>query len=236
MLDLFQQSFHLYGLMIGLGVVVALEVSLRLARIRYISEKLVRGLFWWVIGFGVLGARIYHVVDYWGRFYRDDLIQVLYVWNGGLGIWGGVLGGVVGLIIYYWIKKPGKLIDLFDVAFAGLPLAQTIGRLGNFFNQELYGKETDLPWGLLINGKNYHPLFAYEGVLNLILFGVLWKLRNRQSGTITGGYLVGYGLIRLALEGLRPEEIIWKIGGIPMAIIWSMGAIFLGGMVICRRR
>jgi phosphatidylglycerol:prolipoprotein diacylglycerol transferase len=236
MINLFGLNFHLYGLFVGVGMVVALDISERLAKIRQIDKKEVRRLFWWVVLLGVIGARIYHVVDYWERIYSKNLIEVFYVWNGGLGIWGGMFGGIIGLLVFQYFRKMNNLFNWLDIGFVGLPLAQTIGRLGNYFNQELYGKETFLPWGIIINNRRYHPLFAYEGLLTLILFGFLWKLRFKKSGIISGVYLVGYGLIRFFLEWLRPDEIVWRVGGIPMAAIWSLGAIIIGGVIIWKRK
>jgi len=122
-------------------------------------------------------------------------------------------------------------------------LGQAIGRLGSFFNQELYGRATNLPWGIRIVDKlgKFHPLFAYEAILNIGLFVILVRLAKfdkfvRRAGLITGAYLIGYGLIRLALEPLRPDEVVWKLAGLPTASLISLGAIVIGIFFIWRRR
>lgn len=238
-------TFNLYGLMIGLGVLAALRVSEWLADKRKVDKKLIEKAFWWVLVGGIVGARLYHVIDLWDKLYRSDPIQIIKVWNGGLGIWGAIIGGVTMLLGYYVIRlrKKMNLFNLLDVAFVGLPLGQAIGRLGNFFNQELYGRVTNLPWGIPVEGQlgKFHPLFAYEAISNLILFGVLVKLVRldkfeKRSGLVTGIYLIGYGVIRFALEPLRPESIVWKIGGVPTASLISVLAVALGLVFIWRRR
>ena len=239
-------SFHWYGFLIGLGILGAFQVSLKFAKTRGIKEKVVEKMAWWVIIGGLIGARIYHVVDLWNKVYKLNPVSSLYIWNGGLGIWGGILGGLVGLIANFKFqisnfKTKVKLLDLMDVAVIGVPLGQAIGRLGNWVNGELYG-------------KNGEPLFAWEAGLNLLLFLILWRVgklsgsTSEQSpkatvsdekpfaGKITGAYLIGYGLIRILLENFRPEEIIWRWYGIPMAIIMGVISLLVGGLVWKGRR
>lgn len=222
MFEILGITFHWYGLLIGLGVVTAIEIVL------YRSEKSERenleNAIWWVILAGIIGARLYHVIDFWGRYYSTNIIKILYFWEGGLGIWGAIACGVLGLSIYCYFNKL-KFWKYLDVMVIGVPLAQAIGRMGNYVNGELWG-------------KNGEPLFAYEGLLNLVLFGVLWKVstKKHKSGTLSGIYLIGYGVIRTLLENLRPDGTIWKLGGVPMAIIFSAVAILVGGYLIFRKR
>lgn len=259
MINLFGLTFRLYGLLIGIGIYAAYQCSLWLARQKNIKEKIIKDIFWWTVIMGIVGARIYHVIDYWRQYYSLYPIKVFYVWEGGLGIWGGILGGMLGLLIYFAVTSfightPGEdyrlprvcqpsLFDLLDVAFFGLPLAQAIGRWGNYFNDEL-------------QGRNGEPLFLYESVLDLILFLILFSIhdphtqgmhthtpgvsgytpgkpsyRNEKQGTIAGVYLIGYGLIRFLLEPMRAENMIWKIGGFPAASLFSIGAI-ISGMIL----
>jgi phosphatidylglycerol:prolipoprotein diacylglycerol transferase len=222
MLNLFGISFYGYGLLIGLGIWVAIEIAL--ANSGKINKEILEKACYWSVISGVIGARLYHVVDYWGRYYSTNLIKILFFWEGGLGIWGAIGGGALGLLIFCYLNKL-RFIKMADILVVGIPLAQTIGRLGNFINGELYG-------------KNGEPLFAYEGGLNLILFLILWKVSRRQNrvGVISGMYFVGYGVIRILLENMRPTETIWKIGGVPTAIVFSVVAILLGGFLIFRKR
>jgi phosphatidylglycerol:prolipoprotein diacylglycerol transferase len=126
------------------------------------------------------------------------------------------------LLVFCHFNK-SKFVDYLDNLIVGVPLAQAIGRVGNYVNGELIG-------------KNGEPLFAYEGILNLTLFVVLWKtsLKKNNRGILSGIYLIGYGVIRILLENLRPENEIWKLGGVPMAIIFGLIAISTGGYLIFR--
>ncbi len=236
-------QFRVYGLLVGLGIAAAWEASLRLARRRGVGEKIVNDLAGWVILGGIIGARLYHVIDYWQRYYANNPIKVLFVWEGGLGIWGAVLGGLLTLVIYEWRYKKqikGDWLGLSDLILFGVPLGQAIGRWGNFVNNELYGRPTSLPWGIKVPGieGRVHPLFLYESVLDLLLFGgLVWLVKKKvKKGVISGGYLIGYGLIRLILEGMRPDGVVWKWQGVAVAQIVAMVAILTGVCLVSRRK
>lgn len=182
--------------------------------------------FWnavtWILLGALVGARVWHVVTDW-HLYTDVPIEALYVWNGGLSIIGafvGVFGGAV--IAVKKSKKKIQLLDLLDVVAIGLPFGQAIGRLGNWFNQELYGLPTQLPWKLYIDPQHrlagyelqeyYHPLFAYELLVMLIVGAMLWLFSKTNSffkvgtGMISLLYLASYGWIRFFLEFLRLDK------------------------------
>lgn len=215
MIEFWGLKIHLYGLLVGLGAWLALEIALWRQKNLKIKKQ-IEGAFWWVVLGGVVGARIYHVIDFWTRYYALQPIKVIYFWEGGLGIWGAICGAIGSIYLYSRVKKI-SFITLLDNLIVGAPLAQAIGRIGNRVNGELFG-------------KNGEPLFAYEAVLNLILFGFLWKWSRKQSkpGVLTGIYLTGYGVIRVLLEGLRPQEIIWRVAGIPVAIIFGVVSVIIG--------
>lgn len=220
-LTIFGLTFNLYGLILGLSILAAFQASLWLAKVRGMDKRIIEGAFWWVVSGGIIGARVYHVIDRWQEIYSLNPQSVFYVWNGGLGIWGAIIGGVLALAAY---ARTQNFFSLADVVFFGLPLGQAIGRWGNFFNNEIVG-------------KNGEPLFLYESVLNLVLFGILVKLVRldkfeRKTGMIAGVYLIGYGTIRAVLEPLRPESIVWKIGGLPTAVIFSATAVIIGGLIL----
>ena len=187
-------TFHLYGLLIGLGILVGSLVASKVSKVKLdeVFDALV-----WVMVFGLAGARLYHVVDLWS-YYSVHLNEIVMVWKGGMGIFGGILGGMVGGIRplkiakimkskgyspLTAIKKSGYL-KMLDVGAIGLPVGQAIGRWGNYFNQELYGKPTDLPWGIFIRPENrllsvieferFHPLFLYESLWSVLGFLVVW--------------------------------------------------------------
>ncbi len=227
---MFGITFHPYGLVIGLGIFAALEASVRLAKARGIDQKIIEKLFWWVVISGVIGARLYHVIDKWQTIYSLNPISVFFVWNGGLGIWGAIIGGIIALIAFIKTQKlknsrTRNLIELLDIGTFGLPLGQAIGRWGNFFNNEIVG-------------RNGEPLFLYESILNLVLFVILILVakKTKRAGRVVGVYLIGYGFIRFVLEPLRPDAIVWKISGIPTAMIFSAIAIVSGTYFIWRRR
>jgi len=225
MINVLGITFHLYGLIIGIAVILAFEVSRKLAIKRDVNERFVEGAFYWTVSLGLLGARLYHVLDYWERYYSKFPIRVFYIWEGGLAIWGAVVGGFIGLWIFWRLKN--KRVDfwgLTDIGVVGLPLAQAIGRLGNLTNGELYGKDGQ-------------PLFAYEGVLNLLLFALLWKISaGKKTGILTGVYLVGYGAIRIVLENFRSEKDVWRVAGAPMAMIFGVIAVMTGLCLISRKQ
>ncbi len=225
MINILGINFHLYGLILGAAMILAYEISSRAARVKKISEEIVGRAFFWTILFGLIGARLYHVVDLWGDYYSVYPERIFYLWEGGLAIWGAVAGGIFGLWIFLkFYKEKVSLLELTDLGVLGLPAAQALGRLGNWVNGELYG-------------RNGEPLFVYEGVLNLILFGILWKIGlKKKPGALTGAYLIGYGVIRMVLENLREEEVIWRLGNVPTAVIFSLVAIIIGAGLIWRKR
>ena len=232
MIEILGIKVHLYGLMIGIGVWLATEVALRRAKNQKEVAVLMAVLPAAVLG-GVAGARLYHVIDFWSRYYQLNPVKIFYFWEGGLGIWGAIVGSMFSVYIFCLIKKI-NFMAILDSLIVGGPLAQAVGRLGNWVNGELYG-------------KNGEPLFAYEAGLNLILFGLLIYLSRpacrqagcheaRNDGRISGVYLLGYGLIRIFLENLRPQEIIWKVNEVPMAMIWGGVAVAIGSWLVWRKR
>ena len=169
-------GFHWYGLIIGIGVLAAIQASTWLARRRKIDEEVLWKAAWWALAGGLIGARLYHVLDLWTEIYALDPISSLYIWNGGLGIIGGLIGGFIGLWLYKrFMNYDLRFMNLLDLVFFGLPIGQAIGRLGNWINQEVYGLPTNLPWGIYIDNKSgrFHPLFAYEAFWMLLGFALM---------------------------------------------------------------
>lgn len=216
--------FHLYGLLIGVGITSGIFVIQKQTIHFKKDPNIIEESLLWIAIPAVVGARAYHVVTDWQLYANGPLIDILKVWNGGLGFFGALLGGLLGLIAFAHFSSVKKFsifhfpfsffFLLLDLLSFGVPLAQAIGRLGNYFNQELYGLPTHLPWGIVINGEKYHPLFAYEAVLNLIVFGILnwlgWKQKLKLGkGQYACLYLACYGLIRFWLEFLRTQTARW---------------------------
>lgn len=209
-------------------------------------------LFWILIG-GILGARLWHVLlpskssGITLQYYLQNPSQILAVWNGGLGIPGGVIGGLFGGWLY--CKKNGfKLARFADSIAPGLALGQAIGRLGNYFNQELYGAPTDLPWALTIDPDNrvrgfenqatYHPLFLYEMIYNLINMALLLWIDRKfekklKDGDIFLCYLVIYPVGRFLLEFLRLDTAM--VGGLNMnQLIMAVTALAAASALVIR--
>jgi phosphatidylglycerol---prolipoprotein diacylglyceryl transferase len=213
-------SLNAYGLMIALGVVAAVWLFGRRLEERHIGTREdANAIAVWGVVAGVIGARIYHVATDW-QLFEGDWWRVFAIWQGGLGIPGGMLAGV---LVGTWAahRRGIPLGPGLNAVAPCLPLAQAIGRWGNWFNQELYGRPTTLPWALEIDaqhlpangqypvGTTFHPTFLYESLWNLLLFGALlaidrkWKMANGQLLAI---YVLGYGIGRLWVESLRIDE------------------------------
>ncbi|HET8606052.1 MAG TPA: prolipoprotein diacylglyceryl transferase [Gaiellaceae bacterium] len=207
-------TVHMYGLMLLAGIIACVWLTgRRWARTGGDWDLVLRCAVWGV-GFGVVGARLYHVVTSWSEVPDPKWKGVFEVWEGGLGIWGGILFGVIaGCVIVYRDGKPVRL--MMDAVAPGLLLAQAIGRIGNWWNQELFGKPTDLPWALQIDpahnlgypvGTTFHPTFLYELVWDLLgVLVLLWidrRFRIRRPG-IFALYVSWYCAFRCYEEVLR---------------------------------
>lgn len=208
--------FNAYGMMIALGVVAAVWLfRKRLAQRGIGNPDDASQVAMWAVPFGIVGARAYHVITDWERF-QGRLFDVVKIWQGGLGIWGGVVGGVFGGILVARRRNIGIAVGLTCVAPA-LALAQSIGRWGNWFNQELFGKPTTLPWALRVSaakaqeagfpaGTTFHPTFLYESLGCLVLALALIKIDQRwrpRDGRLFGMYVAGYTFLRFFVESLR---------------------------------
>jgi prolipoprotein diacylglyceryl transferase len=213
-------SLNAYGLMIALGIVAAVWLFGRRLEERNIGTRDdANAIAVWGVIAGVIGARAYHVLTDWHRF-EGNWFDVVKVWEGGLGIPGGMLAGVLAGV--YVARTRGIPIGPGLNAVAPvLPLGQAIGRWGNYFNQELYGRPTDLPWALEIDnpqpspgvtyppGTTFHPTFLYESLWNLALVGVILWLDKKfkfAGGQLLAVYVMGYGIGRLWVESLRIDE------------------------------
>lgn len=267
---------HWYGIIIVTGALAgAYAASIEAKRRGEDPEDVWNGLVWCLIA-GILGARLYHVLsspqgtsigfEYYFVTNPFDTLRIfglsipfptaLMIWNGGLGIFGGVAGGVLAVAIYTW-RNHLVIARWLDIGAPGLILGQAIGRWGNFINQELYGPPTTLPWGIPIDANHrippftdlsrfpvgttrFHPLFLYESLWNLAVFAALMIIGRRykdrlKDGDIFSLYLILYSLGRIFVESLRPDA--WLIGTIPTAQLVSAALIVLGvGLMVWRRR
>jgi phosphatidylglycerol:prolipoprotein diacylglycerol transferase len=208
---------NFYGILISISILVCILV---VKNLRNDDGNFVWELAPWAVISGLIGARIYHIISTF-NYYLNHPIDVFYIWNGGLGIWGAVAGGLIGILIC--LKKNSKeLWPWLDCCAVVLPLGQAVGRWGNYFNQEIYGSQTSLFWGIYINGKKYHPLFLYESLLNLINFIILYLLFRKTSLKNKGGfftflYLLNYSVIRFFMEFMRQDN--WKLAGLNVSLL-----------------
>ena len=208
-------SIHLYGLMIATGLILAVFYACRRSKAFGVKEDdLLDGVLW-VTPFAILCARAYYCVFSWDQ-YAADPISVLYIWNGGLAIYGGVIGAVLGVIVFCKIKKL-KIATILDMVLIGFLIGQSIGRWGNFFNREAFGAETDSFFRMgLTNVKTgnttyYHPTFLYESLWNAAGFLLLHFIskKRRYDGQVALCYAAWYGLGRCIIEGLRVDSLWW---------------------------
>ena len=230
MIDGFQLGplyIRFYGIILMLGAVAGGWLATREVKRRGSDPEMVWDLLVYLIIGGVIGARIWHIFTpppssiaqgFTTQYYLTHPLDAIAIWKGGLGIPGTIIGGLIALYIYVRNNKTFSFIEWADIAAPGLALGQAIGRWGNFFNQELYGAPTNLPWKIYIdpahrltgfeNISYYHPLFAYESLLNLanMLF-LLWVSRQfvgkLKKGDIFNLYLIFYPVVRFFLDFLR---------------------------------
>ena len=240
-------SLNLYGLMIALGVVAAVWLFGRRLEERGIGTRDdASAIAIWGVLAGVIGARLYHVVTDYDRF-RNNWGEIPAIWNGGLGIPGGLLfGTAVGL--YVGKRRRIPLAAGATCAAPAIALAQAIGRWGNYFNQELYGRPTDLPWALEIDaehlvdgyaiGTTFHPTFLYESLWSLgLCLLLLWIDRRFRPapGQLFVIYVMGYGLGRFWIEGLRIDPAN-EVAGLRVNQWVALAAVVVGGVVLAWMR
>lgn len=208
-------TLHFYGIIIATGLVLAvLYCCRRCLEFGIDADTLTDGVLY-VTPFALICARIYYCVFAWDEF-AGDPISVLYIWQGGIAIYGGVLGAVLGTAVFCRWRKISYPATL-DLVSLGLLIGQAMGRWGNFFNREAFGAATELPWrmGLFnqVTGayEYYHPTFLYESLWNIAGFVLLHFLskRRKYDGQIALGYVAWYGLGRAFIEGLRMDSLYW---------------------------
>ncbi|MDP3993714.1 MAG: prolipoprotein diacylglyceryl transferase [bacterium] len=231
-----------YGLLMAAAVLVGFFVASRYAPRFGIEKKHIEGALLWIAVLGFIGARLYYVIFSWAEFQNDPL-DILIVWKGGLSIYGGIIGAAAGIIMYA-IRSRMPVLPFLDVFALGLPLAQSIGRWGNFFNQEAFGAPTTLPWGIYIEpqfrpfeylfAQSFHPAFLYESVLNLFIFFLLVYLVrtgiSMSAGRLAGTYLILYPIGRYFIESLRLDSFFinsFRVDQITSLVMMLAGAIIL---------
>ncbi len=255
-ISIFGFRIAFYGIIIGIGILAGLWVATNDAKRRGQDPEIYLDFALYAIIFSIIGARSYYVIFDWDN-YKDNLLQIFNLRAGGLAIYGGVIGAVLTLTVYTRAKKL-SFLSLADTGCLGLITGQIIGRWGNFFNCEAFGGYTDSLFAMRIrralvnenmisgellnhlivkDGIEYiqvHPTFLYESVWNLcVLIFMLWyRKRKRFDGEMLLIYLLGYGLGRVWIEGLRTDQLIFFGTGIPVSQALSLILVVISTLVL----
>ena len=210
----FGKDIYWYGIIIASGFLLAVLYMLHRAKDFGVTQDDVLDMILWAVPIGVVCARLYYCIFYW-ELYEDDPISMLYIWEGGLAIYGGIIGGVITLLVVSKVKKIPAPV-LLDLAGMGVIIGQCIGRWGNFINREAFGRETTAfsRMGLTLPGREtvyVHPTFLYESLWNFAGFLLLhfWfrKHERKFDGELILLYAVWYGIGRALIEGLRTDSL-----------------------------
>jgi len=231
-----------YGLLIASAVLIGVSLSQYLAKRRHVNPDLLNDLSIWLVIASIPTARLYYVLFQWSE-YSQHPEKIIAIWEGGIAIHGAILGGVIAALIFAKLNQI-SFWQLTDLVAPSLILGQAIGRWGNFFNSEAFGRPTSLPWKLyipperrpldLVNFEYFHPTFLYESLWNFMVFALLLTLFFRalsqkprlKVGTLFLVYSVAYSLGRFWIEGLRMDSLM--LGPLRMAQMVSLGGMFLG--------
>ncbi|MBQ9865771.1 MAG: prolipoprotein diacylglyceryl transferase [Lachnospiraceae bacterium] len=249
---IFGFTIMLYGVIIAVGVLLAFMVISKVAKRDGQNPDDFYDMGIYTLIFGIIGARIYYVIFAW-EYYKDDLLSIFNIRQGGLAIYGGVIAGVATVIIWSKIKKK-NMFEMLDTAFHGVLVGQIMGRWGNFTNREVFGGYTDSLFAMRIPieavrsrdltqelyanipaGANYiqvHPTFLYESVCNLILLIIMLIYGKKKAfkGECTLLYLGGYGIIRFVIEGIRVDQLLIPGTHIPVSQLLGI-CLFIGALV-----
>jgi len=231
-------KIYYYSITMLLAVLVGILLAFRESK-HYGMKTYIMDLVTYLIIFGIIGARLYYVIFNFEN-YQDNLLDIFKIWEGGIAIYGAVIGGFIA-ILYYAKKCEQSVIRTTDIIVPGLILAQAIGRWGNFFNGEAHGGIVSLQFlknlhipnfiieGMYIGGKYYHPTFLYESIwciIGFILLIIIRKITKRKLGIVTASYFVWYGIGRYIIEGLRTDSL--YLGNYRISQLVSLFLIIVG--------
>lgn len=233
-------SVKWYGVLIALGFLLAFfYVMSSCKKFRMDEDKLLDAVIVGIIG-GIIGARAYYVIFFTGDQYIKNPISALYIWEGGLGIYGGIIGGVLCGALVAKLRKI-KVATVLDLASLGFLIGQCIGRWGNFVNQEAFGVETNLPWGMLsentarVASGPVHPCFLYESLwclIGFVLLHIFSRRLRRYDGQVFLLYLIWYGVGRFFIEGLRTDSLITPILPIRVSQLVAVATVLTGVILL----
>ena len=219
-----------YGVLIATGMLIGIALAIREAKRVGISEDDVLNIAIIAIPLAIICARLYYVIFSWD-YYSQNPGEIFNIRGGGLAIHGGLIGGILTGFIYAKVKK----LDFFktaDAVMVGMPLAQAIGRWGNFINGEAHGGPTSLPWGIMVDGVKVHPTFLYESIWDFGIFlFIMFYMRKKKTyeGEVIVSYITLYSIGRFFIEGLRTDSLMF--GPIRMAQFISLVGV-VGGLVL----
>ena len=219
-----------YGVLIALGMLIGIALAVREAKRVGISEDDVLNIAIIAIPVAIICARLYYVIFSWD-YHSQNPGEIFNIRGGGLAIHGGLIGGILTGFIYAKVKK----LDFFktaDAVMVGMPLAQAIGRWGNFINGEAHGGPTSLPWGIMVDGVKVHPTFLYESIWDFGIFlFIMFYMRKKKTyeGEVIVSYITLYSIGRFFIEGLRTDSLMF--GPIRMAQFISLVGV-VGGLVL----
>lgn len=233
--ELFGLPIRWYGILISTGIVLGTLLAIYRARKENVHEEKILDLVLVAVPSAILGARLYYVIFNWS-YYQGDIFKIINIREGGLAIHGGVLAGV--LAGYLFCKHHRlEFWKMADIVAPSIILGQAIGRWGNYINQEAYGRPTDLPWGIVVDGVKVHPTFLYESLWNFLVFGfLLWyDQRKKFQGELLILYAILYSIARFFIEGLRIDSLM--IGPFRTAQLVSFTIIVVfGGILYVKRK
>ncbi len=237
----FGKEIYWYGVIIALGFLLGTTYAIRRAKHFGVNPEHVMDVLLYAVPIGIICARAYYCIFYWDLF-RDDPISCLYIWEGGLAIYGGAIGGVLTVLVYCLIKKE-KVGAFLDTMAPGLLIGQIIGRWGNFVNQEAFGRETEsfLRMGLADAAGRYayyHPTFLYESLWNLagLILLHLWAKKRRWDGELFAMYVAWYGLGRAWIEGLRTDSLYLFSTGIRVSQLLAVASCVIAVSLLVYHR
>ena len=234
--ELFGFDIRFYGIIIAVGLLMAVFYGLKRSKQFGLKEDDILDGVLWIVPLAIVCARAYYCIFSWNEF-KNDPISVLYIWQGGIAIYGGVIGAALGVAVFCLIKKI-KLGAVLDLVSLGFLIGQSIGRWGNFFNREAFGSQTESFFRMGLYNVNreafqyYHPTFLYESVWNAIGFVILHFLskKRKYDGQIALGYVAWYGLGRAFIEPLRQDSL--RIGTFRVSQLLAAGSCFIAATIL----
>lgn len=230
---IFGLNIKFYGILMATAMLVGVILACKNSKLRGLNSDDIFVIALYVLPFAVIGARLVYVL---GAEHPYTFLEILKIWEGGMSIYGGILGGALGVSLFCLIHKK-NFLNVADILCVSLILGQAIGRWGNFFNQEVYGRLVTNPaWQwfpfavLLDNGEWHYALFFYEFLINLAIFALLFVLlkKSKTKGYVTSAYLVAYGSIRFLLEPLRESTYNLMLFGLKLSSVISIISILAG--------